>query len=259
MRSSGTVVGGAVLIGEVLKQVRRRRRVEAVIALEPGLRLLRGVWWRSSRTSLPIANPSSIGRPPASPFQNGIFPGWPGAGDTSTRSCVICSMRHVEAPRRNVSPARASNTISSSSSPTRARSRSAPARKTPYKPRSGIVPALAIATCLAPCRARQESVDAVPGDARPQLGELVRRVAPRQHVEHALEDAAAEFGVRRRPSHDVVQIVDAPVLHRRHRDDLLREHVERIAADNATARPGRASSPASPRRMPRDRRGISER
>ena len=55
-----------------------------------------------------------------SPFQNGILPGSPGAGDTSTRSCVISSMRHDEAPRTNVSPTRLSNTISSSSSPTRA-------------------------------------------------------------------------------------------------------------------------------------------
>ena len=31
--------------------------------------------------------PSSIGRPGPSPFQNGILPGWPGAGETSTRSC----------------------------------------------------------------------------------------------------------------------------------------------------------------------------
>ena len=55
-----------------------------------------------------------------SPFQNGILPGTPGAGDTSTRSRVICSIRHEVAPSWNTSPWRASYTISSSSSPTRA-------------------------------------------------------------------------------------------------------------------------------------------
>ena len=44
---------------------------------------------RSSRTSFPIAMPSSTGRPGPSPFQNGILPGSPGAGETITRSCVI--------------------------------------------------------------------------------------------------------------------------------------------------------------------------
>ena len=86
---------------------------------------------RSSRVSAPIARPNSSGRVAVSPFQNGIFPGTPGAGETSTRSCVISSTRQVDAPRRNVSPTRVSNTISSSSSPTRAVPVLAPARNTP--------------------------------------------------------------------------------------------------------------------------------
>ena len=45
-----------------------------------------------------MARPSSAGRPTPSPCQNGIFPGWPGAGVTTTRSRVISSMRHVAAP-----------------------------------------------------------------------------------------------------------------------------------------------------------------
>ena len=78
-----------LLIVEILEQVRGGQRVEAVIALRawrapPAARAL-----RRSRTSLPIAMPSSTGRPGPSPFQNGILPGSPGAGDTSTRSCVI--------------------------------------------------------------------------------------------------------------------------------------------------------------------------
>ena len=80
----------------------------------------RGGMRSRSRIRRPIASPSSSGRPARSPFQNGILPGSPGAGDTSTRSCVISSMRQDEAPSTNVSPTRLSNTISSSSSPTRA-------------------------------------------------------------------------------------------------------------------------------------------
>ncbi len=62
----------------------------------------------SSREARPIASPSSYGRPIPSPFQNGTAPGTPGAGETSTRSRVISSIRQVEAPSRNVWPARAS-------------------------------------------------------------------------------------------------------------------------------------------------------
>src|ERR687895_639178 len=62
----------------------------------------------SSREASPIASPSSYGRPGPSPFQNGIAPGTPGAGETSTRSRVISSIRHVDAPSMNVCPARAS-------------------------------------------------------------------------------------------------------------------------------------------------------
>ena len=35
-------------------------------------------------------------------------PGWPGAGVTTTRSNVMSSMRHVDAPSKNVSPGRLS-------------------------------------------------------------------------------------------------------------------------------------------------------
>ena len=97
-----------------------------------------------------MASPSSRGLPTPSPCQNGTAPGMPGAGVTTTRSRVICSMRHVVAPSRNVCPARASYTISSSSSPTRRPS----GRLTLKRPRSGMVPALATASACAPVRAR---------------------------------------------------------------------------------------------------------
>ncbi len=52
----------------------------------------------------------------------------------------------------NVSPVRCSNTISSSSSPTRIGFACVPARNTPYVPRSGIVPPFRIAIFFTPPR-----------------------------------------------------------------------------------------------------------
>ena len=71
----------------------------------------------------------------------------------------------------------------------------------------------------------------VPDHPRPKLRELVGRIAPGQHVEHALELRAAEIRVGRRPRDHRVQVVDRPVVHHRGRDELLGEHVERLARD----------------------------
>lgn len=61
-----------------------------------------------------------------------------------------------------------------------------------------------------------------------RLGELVARVATRQHVEHRLEDRAGERGERRRPADDLLDVVDGPVVERGHGDDLLGEDVDRV-------------------------------
>ena len=98
-------------------------------------------------------------------------------------------------------------------SPRRARRRggpgpSPPARKTPNSPRSGIVPPLVTASRCAPAAAGQLAGDAVPDEPRPQLGELVGRVAAGQHVEHGLERRARQPGERRRAAHELVDLVD---------------------------------------------------
>ena len=72
----------------------------------------------------------------------------------------------------------------------------------------------------------QHIADAIPRDARAQLGELVGRVAAGQHVEHAFELGAWQVTVRRGALHERLKVADRPVLTRAHRDDLLREHVE---------------------------------
>ena len=71
--------------------------------------------------------------------------------------------------------------------------------------------------------------DAVPREARPQFGELVGWVAPRQHVEHAVEHRSAQLCERRRATDRREQLVDVPLVHRGHRDDLLRDDVERVS------------------------------
>src|SRR3954466_14604694 len=149
----------------------------------------------SSREVAPIASPSSYGRPMPSPFQNGTAPGTPGAGETSTRSRVISSIRQVDAPSKNVWPARA-----------------APAGRGAGKeggPGARLVDHLLVQLADAPAavdemHAEQAAVGngarvgdrqtaralspaddaggAIPDDPRPQLRELVRRVAARQHA-----------------------------------------------------------------------------
>ena len=49
-----------------------------------------------------------------------------------------------------------------------------------------------------------------------------------EHIEHVLEHRLAQLRERRGPAHRGVERIDAPGLDRRHRDDLLAEHVERV-------------------------------
>ena len=175
------------LVAQVLQEGSRRRarrdRVRASADRSPPPAAAR------SRSCIrrPMASPSSSGRPARSPFQNGILPGSPGAGETSTRSCVISSMRHDEAPSTNVSPTRLSNTISSSSSPTRAAPGRGADEKDAEEPAVGNRAAVGDRDALGAFARDDRARDAVPGDARPQLGELVGGIAARQHVEHAFE------------------------------------------------------------------------
>ena len=84
------------------------------------------------------------------------------------------------------------------------------------------------ARALAPA---QEPGDAVPGDARPQLGELLRRVAPGEHVEDVLELLPRQVAERPGAADEIVELVDGDLLLRADGDDLLGEHVEGVARD----------------------------
>src|SRR5256712_344652 len=80
-----------------------------------------------------------------------------------------------------------------------------------------------------PLASAQRARDPVPGEARTQLGELVRRIPAREHVEHALERAAGEIREGCGAPHQRVHLVHLVHAVRRVRDDLLGEHVERVA------------------------------
>ena len=72
-------------------------------------------------------------------------------------------------------------------------------------------------------------LDAVPDDARPQLGELLGGVAAVEHVEHAVEQLARQLGERVGAPHRLVERGHLElVAARSHRHDLLGEHVERL-------------------------------
>ena len=75
----------------------------------------------------------------------------------------------------------------------------------------------------------QDAGRALPDDARPQLGELVRRVAAGEQVEHVLELLARELAVGVGALEQRVQRVDLQLLDRRHGHDLLAQDVERDA------------------------------
>ncbi len=99
--------------------------------------------------------------------------------------------------------------------------------------------------------------DAVPGDARPQLGELVGRIAPRQHVEHARRTRCGSAPrtaprresrrtARRRPSRPSTPS-PRPAARR----------CRAGCADSGWPRPRLRASPGRPRRTPPGRRGTS--
>ena len=213
-----------LLLGQEGEQVGGGAPVEVVVALQRLLVLVDGH---------PRERPDRLAELPGTPDALSVPEGHgararPGAGVTTTRSRVICSMRQEVAPSRNVWPARASYTISSSSSPTRRPS----GRLTLKRPRSGMVPALATARARAPGPRPDGTGDAVPDDPRTQLPELLRGIAAVEHVQHVLELAELEVRVGPRPPDQGVELVDRHALVPRRggdRDDLLREHVERIA------------------------------
>ena len=132
----------------------------------------------------PIASPSSFGRPTLSPFQNGTAPGTPGR----RRDDHAVAADLLDPPGRRAEQERLARRAPRRPSPRRARRRGGRrAATTLNRPRSGIVPALAIASARAPLRARIVPATRSQTMRGAQLAELLRRVAAVEHVEDVLE------------------------------------------------------------------------
>ncbi len=176
----------------------------------------------------PIRSPSSNGRPTPSPFQNGAMPGMPGAGDTSTRSRVIDSMRQVGGAEYERLPfARlVHHLLVELADPT-----ASVDEVHAEEPAVGDRPGVGHGEPARPRPAAHDPRRPVPHDARAQLGELVGRVAPGEHVEDVLERRPGQLRERVRAAHELMQLVDRDLLVGADRDDLLREDVERVARD----------------------------
>jgi len=134
----------------------KRRRfsrdgIEIVLADQPGERSGRGQSAHFANQAPIAAAKLQRRRPVALP--KGILPARRGAGATSTRSCVISTMRHVDAPRIEVFARDGTRRPFLHRVRRRDRFFLAVARKTPYRPRSGMVPAFRIASRAAPWRA----------------------------------------------------------------------------------------------------------
>ncbi len=71
-------------------------------------------------------------------------------------------------------------------------------------------------------------LDPVPDDPRAQVGEVLAGVAPGQHVQGGLEQAAGHGSKRGAPTDQVIERADVPLVHGDHRHDLLGQHVQRV-------------------------------
>ncbi len=136
-----------LLLAQEVDEVAGGELVEVVVALERAS----GPASTASRAKAPIASPSSRGRPSPSPFQNGTAAGHAGSG----RDDHAVARDLLDPPARGAEQERLARAAPRRPSPRRARRRGGrPGRLTENSPRSGIVPALVIASARAPRRAR---------------------------------------------------------------------------------------------------------
>ena len=176
--------GRACLLAQEREQVARGALVEPVLARAAARAPSPRESATSSREACADRSPSSYGRPTPSPFQNGTAPGTPGAGETSTRSRVISSIRQRRGAEQERLPGAGlvDHLLVELADPAAAVDE-VHAEEAAVGDRAGVrdrEPPRAVA-------AADRAAGAVPDDPRPQLGELVGRVAAGEHVEHVLE------------------------------------------------------------------------
>ena len=124
-----------------------------------------------------------------------------------------------------------------------------------------MVPALATASWRAPWRGADDAGDAIPHDARAQLGELLGGVAPVEHVEHVLEQLAGELGVGVRAGDERVADRRRDATRRagaRDCDDLLSEHVEGVAGHDGGLDQAFVHAPATTAHSSRSPRNLGK-
>ena len=228
VRSVGSDAGRGALVGEVAQQVLAGERVELVRASRRRAAARSSGSVEISRTKAPTARPSSrAGRRPRR-ARTGSGPAAPGAGETSTRSRVIASMRQRgRAEQERLADARLVDHLLVEL----AHAARAVGQEDAVEPAVGDGAGVGDRQRARVRAAVQDVGHAVPHDPRAQLGELVRRVAAGQHVEHALELRARQLAVRVGAPHERLEVVDRPLLHGAHGDDLLGQHVEGVARD----------------------------
>ena len=192
---------------------------------------------RSSRISRPIARPSSSGRAGPSPFQNGILPGLARRG--RDEHAVVRDL--LDAPARRAEHER----LADARLEHHLLVELADARRCPLgageehavEPAVGNRARVGDGDALRALARGEQSRDAVPGRraaaarrTRPtDSGPTACRARPRRCARLSSANGAA-----RRTACE--QLVDRPRLHRHHGDDLLGEHVERVARDSASPR-----------------------
>ena len=256
VRSEGTAPVASCCSRRNVSRFARGALVEVVLARAAASAPSRRCSADSSREAAPIFWPSSYGRPTPSPFQNGTAPGTPGR----RRDEHAVARDLLDPPRRGaeqerLARARLVDHLLVELADAAAAVDEEDAEQAAVGDRAGVrdrEPARAVAGA-------DRAAGAVPDDARAQLGELVGRVAAGEHVEHVLELRAREVAERIRARDERVQVVDADLLVGRDRDDLLREHVERVARDRRSPRSRPRASRARRPRTRAGRRGTSGR
>jgi hypothetical protein len=148
-----------------------------------------------------------------------------------TRSWVdVLDPARLVAPRRkDVSHPGYVDHLLSPAHPPGGRCPPAPARKTPVEAAVGDGARRKVPQALGAWSPSKGASDPDPqDDARPQLGELLRRIAAGQQVEGGLVGRPWQRAERRRPAYQRVHVVDVELLDRHHRHHLLGEDVERV-------------------------------
>ena len=214
--------------GTAARCSRRTRRASSRSA-SARQRLRRAAAPRISRWNAPSARPSSSGRPGRSPCQNGILPGCARRrrDDDALERDVLDAPRGRTEQERLARPALVHHLL------VELADAGAVGQEHAEQAAVGDGAAAGDGQPLRAVAGAQRVVDPIPHEARAQLAELLARVATGEQVEHVVQQLVADLGEARRtggPSPRASATGQSP-RDRDVGDDLLREHVERVAQE----------------------------